>query len=122
MQGCCGLGLARSLLWQDPWILCLWDALLHIVQGTAGKSPLGEVNAAQVQGLWGCRVGDAVAHLSNEPSLGTVSSVGTGSFTSHGTPSCQTHIRGVWADVIRLAAVSGAPQKVFGNFKILRQT
>lgn len=55
LQGCCGLQLVKSLPWKDLRILCVLgcSALLHIVQGTAVESPLGEVNAAQVQPFWG---------------------------------------------------------------------
>lgn len=62
---CCmvvGVDLGRGLLVlcraavagsMDSVLSGMLSPLLHMGQGTAGESPSGEVNAAQVQPLWG---------------------------------------------------------------------
>lgn len=100
LQGCCGLQLVRSLPWKDPRILCLLgcSALLHIVQG----NPLWErLMLLRCSRSGDASWSDAVAHVRNEPSPGTVPPVGTGSFAFHGAPSCQIHVRGVCSGGIR---------------------
>lgn len=52
----------------DSVLSGMLSPLLHVGQGTAGESPLGEVDAAQVQLLWGVQqcCGTSEPHLSGD--------------------------------------------------------
>lgn len=97
LLGWSGLWLVRSLLWQDPWILHLLGC------STSCRAQLGNPLWERLMLLRCSALGMCGTPVRNERSPGTVPSEGTGSSAFRGTPSCQTHTRGVCSDGTRQA-------------------